>query len=93
MANVNYLQEKRNEIERLQKEYAQTKTLLERKLSLIKQGAKFGCPDIYGGYFPLELVEVVDEKDCIVKVFERSINQETITSTFGLVVIDGDKEI
>jgi hypothetical protein len=69
------------------------KTLLERKLSLIKQGAKFGYPDIYGGYFPLELVEVVDEQDCMVKVFERSINQETITSTFGLVVMDGDKEI
>lgn len=61
-----------------------------KELGLIEGGAKFGYidpMDMFGGYFPCELLEVMDREKFIIKVREISVNKITITDVFGLYIL------
>ena len=62
------------------------------KFNLIKSGKvnnKFGLPDLmdmFDAYFPCEFVEVIDELNMIIKIYETSIKKYHITGVSGLTI-------
>jgi hypothetical protein len=85
---TNWVSEKRRLIEEATKQYEECLATSKENLELIKTGVAFGFTDHweYGSYFPLELIEVVSEEDCMIKVYERSTKKEDIVCTYGLVI-------
>ena len=88
--NIDRLDDKINE---LNKEKERLLLLGKEKLSKIENGAKFGYIDFRDwedSYYPCELLEVIDRDKFIIKIREKSINQEEVCDVFGLHIAEED---